>query len=55
MTQPDGVRAAHARLAALTRWRPDDDAALAAARSDLAVANATRLTASAVAALRGGR
>jgi hypothetical protein len=55
VSQPDSVRTAHARLAALRRWRPTDAAALAAARRDLQVAHATKLTASAVAVLRGDR
>lgn len=49
------VRTAHARLAALVRWRPGDAAALEQARRDLRVARATALAASAAAVLRGGR
>lgn len=51
----ENVRTAHARLAALGRWRPGDAAALEGARHDLRVARATALTASAVEVLRGGR
>ncbi len=48
-----GVREAHARLAALRRWRPDDAEALRRARRDLVVAQAAALTAEATALLRG--
>lgn len=50
---PPTVRAAHARLAAIRRWRPDDEYALRQARRDLAVAQAGALTAAATALLRG--
>ncbi|QVT79013.1 hypothetical protein ENKNEFLB_01393 [Nocardioides aquaticus] len=53
MTTPPTVRAAHARLAAVRRWRPGDAEALAAARRDLAVARAATLTAEATALLTG--
>ena len=50
---PPTVRAACARLAALRRWRPDDEAALRQAKRDLVVAQAAALTAEATALLRG--
>lgn len=53
MSHPPTVRAAHARLAATRRWRPDDAAAIKAAKRDLVVAQAAVLTASATALLRG--
>lgn len=52
-TSPPTVRAAHARLAATRRWRPDDAAAIKAAQRDLVVAQAAAMTAEATALLRG--
>ena len=53
MTPQPTVRETHARLAALCRHRPGDEAVLAAARRDLAVARAAALAAAAAALLRG--
>lgn len=50
---PPTVRAAHARLAAIRRWRPTDEAAIRSAKRDLVVAQAATLTATAAALLRG--
>lgn len=47
------VRAAHARLAALHRHRPGDEAAIFAARRELDVARAAALTSAATRLLRG--
>jgi len=47
------VRVACARLAALRRWRPNDDAALAKAERDLVVAHAAALARKAAAMLTG--
>lgn len=55
MSQPASVRTAHARIAALKRWHPNDVVALADARRDLDVAQATELTVAAAALLRGGQ
>lgn len=53
MTTPQPtVRAAHARLAALRRWRPEDDPSVLAAKRDLVVLLAAQLTAEAAAMLR---
>lgn len=51
--RPSGVREAHARLAAIQRWRPDDADALRAARWDLVLAQATALEARAAEMRRG--
>lgn len=47
------VREAHARLAALRRWRREDDPGVAAADRDLRAAMAAQLTAEASRLLRG--
>lgn len=51
--KPPTVREAHARLAAIRRWRPHDEAAVASAERDLAVAQAAVLAAEAVHLLSG--
>jgi hypothetical protein len=43
MSHPSTLRAAHARLAAILRWRPDDAAAVQQAKRDLVVAQAAAL------------
>lgn len=54
MTTPQPtVREASARLAALRRWRRDDDPGVVAAKRDLVVATAAALTAEAARLLRG--
>lgn len=50
---PPNVDTAQARLAALTRHRSPDDAAIRAARRDLEVARAAAMTAAAIELLRG--
>jgi hypothetical protein len=47
------VREAHSRLAALRRWRREDDPGVMAAKRDLVVAQAAELTAEASRLLRG--
>ncbi len=49
MSHPSTLRAAHARLAAILRWRPDDAAAVQQAKRDLVVAQAAALTSEATA------
>ncbi len=51
MSHPSTLRAAHARLAAILRWRPDDAAAVQQAKRDLVVAQAAALTSEATRAL----
>lgn len=53
MTNPPTVREASARLAALRRWRREDDPGVVAAKRDLVVAQAAALTAEAAAMLAG--
>ena len=54
MTTPQPtVREAHARLAALRRWRGEDGDGVAAAKRDLCAAMAAQLTAEASRLLRG--
>jgi hypothetical protein len=52
-TTPPSVRSAHARLAALRRHRPGDEAAIVQAQRDLVVAQAAVLAADAAALLAG--
>jgi hypothetical protein len=54
MSQPPTVSAACARLAALRRWRREDDPGVVAAKRDLVVAQAAALTAEAARLLQGG-
>ncbi|MGN6253356.1 MAG: hypothetical protein ACTHNS_16250 [Marmoricola sp.] len=50
---PPTVRSAHARLAAIRRHRPGDEAAIRQAQRDLVVATAASLAAEAARLLRG--
>lgn len=52
--KPPTVREAHARLAAIRRWRPDDADALRQATRDFVVAQAAALSTEAARLLKGG-
>lgn len=52
-THPPTVRVACARLAALQRWRPDDEPAIRQAQRELVVAQAAALTSKATDMLTG--